>query len=60
MEKYNVEYNNSLTENNSKDIDWDDIEYIYENIFTAWQTMQVDLKTENVNEDSINKKLLQI
>ncbi len=55
MKKYNVEYNNSLTENNSKDIDWDDIEYIYENIFTAWQTMQVDLKTENVNEDSINK-----
>ena len=54
-EKYKLQYNNSLTENNETNINWEDIEYIYENIFIAWQTMQVDLKDQKVSSEIINK-----
>lgn len=54
-EKYGLQYNNSLTENNETNINWEDIEYIYENIFIAWQTMQVDLKDQKVSSEIINK-----
>ena len=54
-EKYKLQYNNSLTENNETNINWEDIEYIYENIFIAWQTMQVDLTDQKVSSEIINK-----
>ena len=54
-EKYGLQYNNSLTENNETNINWEDIEYIYENIFIAWQTMQVDLTDQKVSSEIINK-----
>ena len=54
-EKYGLQYNNSLTENNETNINWENIEYIYENIFIAWQTMQVDLTDQKVSSEIINK-----
>lgn len=54
-ETYNIQYNNSLTETNQNNIDWDNIEYIYENIFISWQTMQIDLNEEKVNSELISK-----
>lgn len=54
-EKYKLQYNNSLTENNETNINWENIEYIYENIFIAWQTMQVDLTDQKVSSEIINK-----
>ena len=54
-ETYSIKYNNSLIETKQNDINWNNIEYIYENIFISWQTMQIDLNEEKVNSELINR-----
>ena len=46
---------NSLTENEEEKIDWDRITYIYENIYSTWPTVSLDLKEIGINEEQINQ-----
>lgn len=46
--------NNSLLEVAGGDIDWDNIEYIYENIFTSIPTMALDLEEKKVDANLIS------
>lgn len=46
--------NNSLLEVAGGDIDWDNIEYIYENIFTSIPIMALDLEKKNVDSNLIS------
>lgn len=46
--------NNSLFEVSGGDIDWDNIEYIYENIFTLFTTVTIDLDEKNVDTTIIS------
>jgi len=45
--------NNSLTETMNENINWDEISYIYENLYSAWPTINIDLKTVGINEENI-------
>lgn len=44
---------NSLTESDSKEIDWDVITNIYENLFTTWTTTVLDLKQSGISDEYI-------
>ncbi|MBR3325106.1 MAG: hypothetical protein IKG14_03580 [Clostridia bacterium] len=46
---------NSLTETNNDDINWDEVTYIYENLYSTWPTINMDLKQIGVKEEQINK-----
>ena len=47
--------NNSLTETSNNDIKWDEITYIYENMYSVWPTIEIDLKKIGIQDESINR-----
>ena len=47
--------NNSLTETNEDIVNWDEITYIYENLYSVWPTVKMDLKKLNIQDEYINK-----
>ena len=47
--------NNSLTETEDDSINWDEITYIYENLYSVWPTVKMDLKKLNIQDEYINK-----
>ena len=47
--------NNSLTETNNSNINWDEITFIYENIYSVWPTINLDLKEVGASDEYLNK-----
>ena len=47
-----VEYSNILNED-SDDVDWDEISKTIENIYGSWTSIMIDLTTMNVNKDNL-------
>lgn len=47
--------NNPLTENKEENINWDEITYIYENIYSVWPTIEMDLKKLGMKDEYVNK-----
>lgn len=47
--------NNSLTETNETNINWNEITFIYENLYSTWPTINIDLKKIGIKEEQISK-----
>lgn len=47
--------NNSLTATNNSNINWDEITNIYENIYSVWPTINLDLKKCGASDEYTNK-----
>lgn len=45
---------NSLTETQDPNINWDEITYIYENLYSIWPTIKLDLHKAGIRDEQIN------
>lgn len=52
--------NNSLTETQNVNINWDEIESIYENLYSTWPTLSLDLKNIGVKDEAINNYIVNL
>lgn len=46
---------NSLTETQETSINWDEITYIYENLYSTWPTIKLDLNKVGIKDEQISK-----
>lgn len=46
---------NSLTETNDTSINWDEITCIYENLYSTWPTINIDLNKIGIKEEQVSK-----
>ena len=46
---------NPLTQTNNNDVNWNEVTNLYENVYSAWPTINIDLKKIGIGDENLSK-----